>query len=130
MFLSFGIYRLKGPISVWYLGRGVYTSAFTNLAIPFGCVMLLWSLGSSPLIPDEWKLDLFIAGAVGGFLSIFLVGFLKPAWLRWLEREHGKILPLLRNEIHEMGYHNWDQRINTQQDLEEWIAEIQCKRGL
>jgi len=54
---------------------------------------------------------------------------MKPRWVRWLEREHGKIIPLPRNAIQEMDYHNWDQRINTQQDLEQWVEEVWRKRG-
>jgi hypothetical protein len=131
-FLVHGIYRLKGPVSVWYLAHGlyaVYAGGLNYFSIPFGIVMALWALALSPFVPDGWKLWLFNIGTVGGFLGVILARFLKPRWLRWLEREHGKIVPLLRNEIQEMGYHEWDQRINTQRDLEQWVEEARRKHG-
>jgi hypothetical protein len=92
--------------------------------------MLLWAIAFASFVPDTWRLPLLFVGGAVAFSGIFILGrFLKPSWLRWLEREHGKIIPLLRNEIQEMGDHNWDQRINTQQDLEQWVEEVRRKRG-
>lgn len=125
IFLSIGLHKLKGPVSVWYLARSPSAISFSYLAIPFGVVFLLWALAATPLVHDEWKLNLFTLAAIFGFLSIFLpIRFLKPSWLKWLEQEHHAILPVLKNEIHRIGYHEWDRRINTRQDLETWVLEV------
>ena len=59
---------------------------------------------------------------------IFAKRLLKPAWLRWLEKEHGAFLPILRQEIQKMGPEKWNRRINTQEELAEWINEVKMQR--
>jgi hypothetical protein len=130
VFFGWGVYRLKGPVSVWFLATSPYGAGNAYAPIPFGLATLIWSLAFAPFIPGNWRFLLFLIGGLAAILGVFILpSFLKPSWLRWLEREHGKIIPLLCNEIQEMGYHNWDQRINTQQDLEQWVEEVQRKRG-
>ncbi len=116
-------------MSVWFLTTSPYGAGNAYAPIPFGLCMLFGATAFAPFVPDSWRLLLFFAGGAVAFFGIFILGrFLKPSWLRWLEREHGKIIPLLCNEIQEMGYQNWDQRINTQQDLEQWVEEVRRKR--
>jgi hypothetical protein len=128
VFLGFGIYRLKGPISVWYLAYGVALVEINYFAIPVGIGLGIWSLAMSPLISDEWKLVVLNIGTFSGILGIIPARHLKPKWLKWLEREHGKMMPLIRKEIEKTGYQNWDRLINKQDDLEQWIADIQRKQ--
>ena len=130
--IGFGIYRLKGPVSVWYIAYGIATVEFNYAAIPIGIGLAIWACALSPFISNEdWQLNLLIVGAVVGFLGVVPGSFfLKPSWLRWLEREHGEIMPLIQQEIEEMGPRNWDQLINTQEDLKEWVEKFRRKHGL
>jgi hypothetical protein len=96
--LGFGIYRLIGPVSVWYLAYGVGPVEFNYIAIPGGITLAIWALAASPLIPQDWQLNFLIIGTICGFLAVIPGSyFLKPSWLRWLEREHREIIPLLRH---------------------------------
>jgi hypothetical protein len=131
LLLSLGFYWFKGPVSVWYLAYGVATVGASYSAIPAGVAFALWSVAASPFIPDEWKLTVLNIGTIAFFAGILVAGrFLKPEWLRCLEREHKAILPILRMEIQEMGPENWNRQINTQDDLEKWVNEVRSKRGL
>jgi hypothetical protein len=38
-------------------------------------------------------------------------------------------MPLLQSEIREEGLSNWDQRINTQIELEQWVIEVKKRYG-
>jgi hypothetical protein len=66
-----------------------------------------------------------------GFVAVFVEpSFLKPAWLRWLEREHGSSMPLFWHEVHEMGPEYWQDQVETQAELEEWVTKVLSKHGL
>ena len=132
LFIGFGIYRLRGPVSVWYIAYGIATVEFNYAAIPIGFGLIIWALALSPLVSNEgWQLNLLIIGAIVGFLGVVPGSFfLKPSWLRWLEREHGDIMPLMQQEIEEIGPRNWDQRINNQEELKEWVDDFRRNHGL
>lgn len=131
-----GIWLLMGGGKMLYFARharsgGVYAS------IPWGVAWLIVtvSLVKMPANgPDNTTMILFIIGLGVFILGIVFAGFppsiLKPVWLRWLEREHGDIYWLLENEAHEMGLRQWQKRVKTQEDLEEWVAEVRQKHGL
>ncbi|MBK7895226.1 MAG: hypothetical protein IPJ90_10180 [Anaerolineaceae bacterium] len=127
--IGIGIHRYKGPISVWYIAYGSATVSYSYLGIPIGTSVMLLALLIPSFVPEEWKmLILILAIAVIILGLIFAPRLLKPAWLHWLEQEHGAILPMLRIEIQEMGPENWNRRINTQAELEEWIDEVKQQR--
>jgi hypothetical protein len=62
-------------------------------------------------------------------LAIWQPWWLKPKWLRWLEKEHGDIIEILWEEVRQEG-HAWERRVRTQEELEQWVAEVRRKHGL
>jgi hypothetical protein len=54
-------------------------------------------------------------------------GWMSPAWYRWLKKEHGDILPYLAQEAHLLGREKWLAQVQTQADLEQWVAEMRRK---
>jgi hypothetical protein len=54
--------------------------------------------------------------------------WLKPAWLRWLEREHGDIIGLLWQDVRKDRW-GWERRVRTQAQLEAWVAEVRRRHG-
>ncbi len=126
--VGFGIYRYKGPVSVWYLAYGTYTVGHNYLAMPGGISTMLFALLISPFVPVKWKMPILILA-----IAIIIVGLIfakrlwAPVWLRWLEQEHKDIIPILQAEIQKMGPDVWDKRINTREELESWVAEIRRK---
>lgn len=62
-------------------------------------------------------------------LAIWQPWWLKPAWLRWLEKEHGDIIHLLWEDVRKDRW-GWERRVHTQKGLEEWVAEVRHKHGL
>ncbi|MFQ5580756.1 MAG: hypothetical protein ACE5FZ_09090 [Nitrospiria bacterium] len=129
--LIIGLYRLKGPVNVVYMGFGILVYAAYYATIPSSIFFVLIGLALSPIIPENWKTPIIATG-----LLMWLIGvaastrLFKPAWRKWLESEHSDILPLLKSEIEDEGVSNWDKRINTQEELEEWVAEVRRKLAL
>ena len=128
--LTVGIYRLRGPVNVVYMGFGVLVHIAYYVTIPASIGLLMMGLSISPITPKNLGLPILALG-----VTIILIGSLtsswlfKPAWLKWLEREHSDILPLLRVEIEKEGLSNWNNRVNTQDELKVWVLEIRRKYG-
>ena len=114
---------------MWYLSYGPATIGHSYFMIPIGLALILLSLATVSFVDDKWKIPLvFSAIAINVLGLIFAPRLLKPAWLRWLEKEHGAFLPILRQEIQKMGPEKWNRRINTQEELAEWINEVKMQR--
>ena len=62
--------------------------------------------------------------------AYFEPNWLSPEWYRWLKEEHGDILPYLAEEAHQMGREEWLKRVETQEDLEQWVAEVRRKHDM
>ena len=87
------------------------------------------------LDPNSTPALYFLYTAFGLWGMSFVFAYLEPdwmspAWYRWLKHEHGDILPYLAQEAHEMGRAEWLARVQTQEDLEQWVAEFRHKHGL
>lgn len=126
-----GIVRLKGPVSVTYLYPGSILKGANYLALPGSLTLFMGLLAVLPFIPDEWKNTLIIGGLLVFILSFYpAFKYLKPEWLRWLERNHKEILPNLEMEIRRIGLDVWDKQINTQAELEAWVNEYRKRHVL
>ena len=91
-------------------------------------------LAALPLFPMSARSNivLYIFGPlliVTYILAMWQPWWLKPKWLRWLEKEHGRIIQVLWEEVRKEG-HSWERRVRTQEQLEQWVAEVKRKRGL
>ncbi len=101
----------------------------------FSVGFTIFLLGSLPIALDpnaDYTLMLIGLGVTAiGFVFAYLEpDWLSPAWYRWLKRKHGDILPDLAAEAHRLGRAAWLSRVQTQADLEQWVAEVRRKHGL
>ncbi len=127
-----GIWMLKGGAKGWYIARNLY-GGFSYAQIPAGIGMLCFALATIPKSMDMQALLVYIGGGFGLFAAIVNFvqpTFLKPAWLKWLERNHGRIMPTLVKEARSMGLEAWQERVKTQEELEIWVDEVRQKHGL
>lgn len=134
LLLTIPLYRrLSGKgFKGFYMTDHIYTGRI-YAAIPFGVAFLFFAAATIPTDIDTGLILGYIGGAFGILGLIFAFtqpSFLKPAWLKWLEREHGDIMPLLRKEAQKMGLNVWNERIQTQADLEKWVKEVRQKYGV
>ncbi len=72
-------------------------------------------------------IPLFIIAMI---LSIWQPRWLKPKWLRWLEANHGSIIQLLREEAREEEWSVWQEKVETQEGLEAWVAEVRERNSV
>ena len=134
-FLTLGILTRLGYLRAAYAIRGhsvLAPRAFVYVLIFLG--LLAGSFAIIPLMPEEVRLDFgtFFIGPLWILtliLAIWQPRWLKPKWLRWLEEEHGDIIEILWEEVRKEG-HGWERRVRTQEDLEQWVAEVRRKHGL
>jgi hypothetical protein len=63
-------------------------------------------------------------------LAIWQPRWIQPSWYRWLEENHEEIIPILQEEVRQMGPREWQRQVSTQEGLEQWVEEVRRKRGL
>ena len=122
-FLVHGFLLLRGYDKWRYLAfhsraAGIYAH------IPLGFCALFWMLA----FISENRLFIEVGVAFGGLGILAMIirpSFLKPAWFRRLEREHGDIFMLLVQDANErMGLDVWADRMQTEEDIMEWAAQV------
>ncbi len=121
------IYAVKGyPV---YMPRELVL-----VGIPMALTVL--SIGLIPILPiaKENRGDVITYVTAPLLIMTYMLAirqpwWLKPAWLRWLEKEHGDIIHLLWEDVRQDRW-GWEQRVRTQAGLEEWVAEVRRKHGL
>lgn len=73
---------------------------------------------------------MYVAFGLWGISFVFAYlepDWMSPKWYRWLKREQGDILSELAVEAHQLGRQAWLDRVQTQADLESWVAEVRRK---
>lgn len=116
-------------------GFSVYVPrALAFVIIPTALTMLsLWLILVLPLekeIRGNLVMTIFIPLLIVTYvLAIWQPWWLKPTWLRRLEKEHGDILEILWEEAR-MDQWKWERRVKTQEGLEAWVAEVREKNNL
>ncbi len=138
--IIYGIRMRIGYYKTWYMKPWARATSNIYMAIPGGTAAFLFGFTGvlTLLFPGEaiFVVNRIILGScaviliVGMLLPFVWPGWMKPAWLKWLEKEHGDILPILRNEANAMGYPDWEHKVSTQAGLEAWVAEVRRKYGL
>jgi hypothetical protein len=135
IFLTWGILVRIGYLRTSYAVRGnpvfappalLHSLTFLGLAMGFLAVIPFVPKETRPDLVDYVIIPLWILTLV---LAIWQPRWLKPKWLRWLEREHGDIIEVLWKEVREEG-HSWGRRVRTQEELEAWVAEVRRKHKL
>ena len=127
-----GIWMLKGGSKGWYIARNLY-SGFSYAQIPAGLCFLWFALAAIPKSVNVQYSLLWIGIAFGLFavvVNFLQPAFLKPAWLKWLERNHGRIMSTLVKEARTMGLEAWQERVKMQEELEAWVDEVRRKHKL
>ncbi len=108
--------------------------ALTYIIIPGSIVFFMFAI--TPFLPTMVEVrQKYLAFIIFPYqfvlisLTIWRPWWLKPKWLRWLEKEHGAILELLWEDVREDRW-GWERRVKTQKDLETWVNEVRRKHGL
>lgn len=122
----------------WFVMPGYYISRNFYFALPPFLIGFLFVILGAVLVGQDpnSKIGLYVFFVAFGFYGLAFVfaylepDWLAPAWYRWLKREHGHILPLLAQEAQQLGRAEWLKRVQTQADMEKWIAEVRRKHGL
>jgi NhaP-type Na+/H+ and K+/H+ antiporter len=133
--LLLGISVRSGKFKSWWLAQfnPVVPEIAAYIGIPGSITFFLLALAA--LMPDlEDRQRLFdlsiILLIVAIVIALWRPRWLLPKWLRWLQAHHKDILPLLKQEAQAMPDREWNKRVETQEDLEQWVAEVRRKHGL
>lgn len=129
-FIVFHMNLLRGKGDKgFYMANHIYAGR-AYLGIPFGVTLLVWALATIPQSVEIAVVLLWIGvgfAALGIIFNFIHPSFLKPSWFKQLEHEHRDIMLLLKREANQMGLNIWNERIQTQADLERWVAEVRQK---
>ena len=122
-YFGHGIFALRGGSRRSFMRGGRINGFYAEL--PWGVAFIVGGLWWWNIWPAAAS-QLFYLAAFGFFLglsfSVFQPDYLKPAWYRWLETEHGSALPQLRSAAIEMGWFDWERAVQTEAGLKEWVA--------
>lgn len=131
---SIGVPIRLGIIKNWWIlaFNPIVPELIIYLYIPVSFSFFLMAIAF--LLPElEDRKNLFwytiIWIIISIIVSLFRPCFLLPKWLCWLEKNHGDILSLLREEARKLGGKEWSKRVETQEGLEDWVAEVRRKYG-
>jgi hypothetical protein len=101
-------------------------SRYTGYALmPAGLFLLsfyplfLWK-GDRPTDDVSSFLVLTVLFVLPLITLVWQPGWLKPAWLQWLEAHYGPVLEKMFKEARQMGLRQWEAQVKTQADLEWW----------
>jgi hypothetical protein len=128
--LGRGIWMLKGGAKAWYFARHLYAGG-VYAQIPLGITFLWFAIATMPESHDIQLLFVYVGsafGIVGVVFNFLRPSFLKPAWLKRLERQHSDIMPILDKEANEMGLETWEKYVDNR-GLDVWVAEVRRKHG-
>ena len=126
-----------GWVKSWYIlaplpGKFNSSAVYALLPISLAFTMLLIAAQFFPVEYrtelDVWTVLFFLFGGIGLLFIIWCPPFLKPRWVRWLEREYGYGLQILIEEARAMGHWQWETQVRTRQGLEDWVQEVLEKR--
>ncbi len=126
--LGYRRYAYIFPFSYGYVTGGVNYGS-----VPLGIMSLMWALAFfrlSELLNQVLLVTSLGFGLIGLLSGILQPSFLDPHWYRWLDENHKDMMPLLRRDIMEIGYKEWERQTKTQEGLEAWVAEVRRKHNL
>lgn len=132
--LWFGIMIQIGRYKRWWLlnSTPIVPTSFAYVSVLVG-ILFLTVPGLAAYSPDpNVRGTAFITLICPTLIIIVILAtwqprWLKPKWLRWLETDHGAMLELLREEARKEEWSKWNQRVSTQEGLEEWVEEVRAK---
>jgi hypothetical protein len=129
-----GILVRIGKLRHWFL-MPTYPVLMPKAAVyaqlPLG--LMLIGMAASLFMPTPevargvWLWTVFPLFAIALVLAIWQPAWLKPRWVRWLEEKQSDILDLLLEEGRQTP--DWASKVSTQEDLEQWVAEVRRKPG-
>ena len=107
---------------------GIYPKSSVYALIPLGLLFL--SALIFPMVEGATVNVIFFGLMILVVVSlIWQPGWLKPAWLGWLEDNYGHVLEGMFEEARQMGPRNWEVQVKTQAELENWADGVARKHG-
>ena len=121
-----------GCFKSWYIlvplpGRLGPAMFYALPAFGLGFTVLLLSAVfqvPNPAQHNPWFTAFLILEGVGLLFMTWPPSWIKPRWVRWLEREYGYGLHILLEDARAMGRWRWETRVRTRQGLEDWAQEV------
>ena len=95
--------------------------------MPLGVAVICWAIAALLPLHSAVQRLFFWSGAFFILVAIlFSFGppsFLKPSWLRGLEKRHGKYTKYLRDRARTLNKEEWLEIVNDSAQLQEWADE-------
>jgi hypothetical protein len=127
IFIALGLATRFGLYKKWYWGgRG---GAYAYL--PLGLMFILFTFNSWA---EESLTQTMYYGyiALFGLFGVFCIwwslkppGFIKPRWVRWIEKHPRRVVRMMKSEV-EAG-EEWEEIIKSEEEVDKWAKSLRGK---
>ncbi len=100
--------------------------------IPFGCIFILSSFNEAlkkAFAPNEWIIFIFygVLLAIGIWFSARPPLFIKPIWVRWIDKYPENIIEAMRSAAKEDP--DWESHIKSEETVDVWAKSLKASKG-
>lgn len=128
IFLGLGLAARLGYWKKWFwqLRGSIYGY------IPFGCLFILYSYDEAfrkIFAPYPWVTWILygVFFALGFWFTVSPPSFIKPPWVRWIEKYPENIIEAMRNEAKENP--EWESHIKTEAMVDVWAKSFKIRKA-
>ncbi len=129
IFIVLGVAARIGYWKNWYWQVRGSTYGY----IPYGCIFFLSSYNDELkkiFFPNEWVVYIFygIFLVIGLWCSIRPPQFMKPTWVRWIEKHPANIVEAIRNDARNDT--SWEKHIKSEETVDAWAKSVKASKAL
>jgi len=129
IFIALGIASRLGYWKKWYWHPRGSSYGY----IPYGCIFVFYSYNDKLLdlfSPNQWIVYIIyiLFFVIGLWFSISPPKFMKPAWIRWVEKYPSNIIDGMRNEA--KGNTAWEVHIKNEAAVDTWAKSVKASKAL
>jgi hypothetical protein len=128
-----------GWIKSWYILvplPGKFSSSAVYALLPIGLAFSMLMIAAM-FFPTEartkldvWSVLFLLLGGVGLVFIFWCPRWLKPPWVRWLEREYGYCLDVLIDEARKVNRWEWESAVQTREGMQSWVDGVFLQRRM
>lgn len=128
VFIALGMAARLGYWKKWYWQPRASSYGY----IPYGCIFVLYSYNEQLLeffSPYPWITYVIYAVLfiIGLWFSINPPGFMKPSWIRWIEKYPANIIDAMRIET--KNDPSWEEHIKDEAAVDGWAKLVKTKKA-
>lgn len=128
IFVTLGVTARLSYWKKWYWQ--IHNSSYGY--IPYGCLFVIYSYNENLLDffkPNQWLVYIIYGAflAIGLWFSMRTPLFMKPLWVRWIEKYPKNIIDAMRIEAKDDT--TWEKHIKDEAAVDVWAKMVKTSKG-